>query len=219
VRRREPTAYFGQESGIGLALNYFRRPALRVGILGLGAGTIATYGRSGDVYRFYEINPAIVDVANREFTYLRDSEARVETVLGDARLSLEGEPPQHFDILAMDVFSGDMIPVHLLSREAMQLYVRHLKPDGILAVNITNIYIELSPILDMAARSLGREAWKIENGSDPTRNTSAATWILVGPSAAFASRPELRARASKLDTRTDLRMWTDDYTNLIQVLK
>src|SRR5207244_4450102 len=114
----------------------------RIGIIGLGAGVLAVYGRPRDVYRFYEINPQVLEVAEKEFTFLKDSAAKVEFVAGDARLSLENEDAQGFDVLVVDAFSGDSIPVHLLTQEAAALYFRHLKPDGILVVHVTNVYLD-----------------------------------------------------------------------------
>ena len=130
-RRREPTTYYGPASGIGMVLRDLSGGGpIKVGVIGLGTGTIAAYGRAGDTYRYYEINPLVIQIARRYFTYLSDTKAKVEIALGDARLSLEREQPQNFDVLAVDAFSSDSIPVHLLTREAFALYLRHLKPDG-----------------------------------------------------------------------------------------
>ena len=137
-RRRLHTTYYGSASGVGIAIENTRHSAQRVGMIGLGTGTIASYGRAGDYYRIYEINPLVLEVARREFTYLLDCPAKVDVVLGDARLSLEREPSQQFDVLAVDAFSGDAIPVHLLTLETFRLYFRHLRPDGILAVHVSN---------------------------------------------------------------------------------
>ena len=141
--RRQPVTYFCPQSGIGRAMQAQEGPPRRIGILGLGCGTLAAYGRPGDTLRIYEINPLVLDIARREFTYLRDTPARVEVALGDGRLVLESEPSQQFDLLVMDAFSGDSVPVHLITREAFRTYFRHLKPGGILAVNITNTYLDL----------------------------------------------------------------------------
>lgn len=142
-----PTTYYGESSGIGITLNYFnkRLPVVRVGVIGLGAGTIASYGRTGDQYRFYEINPAVQGIAHSYFSFLRDSHAAVNLVSGDARLSLEREAPQRFDVLAIDAFSGDSIPMHLLTREAFREYIRHMAPGGVLAVHASNQYLNLAP--------------------------------------------------------------------------
>src|SRR5213078_3014628 len=128
----------------------------RVGVLGLGCGTLAAYGRTGDTFRIYEINPLVLQLASAEFSFLRDTPAKVETVLGDGRLSLEREPSQQFDVLVMDAFSGDSVPVHLITREAFEIYFRHLKPGGILAVNITNRYLNLEPVMERAANAFDK---------------------------------------------------------------
>ena len=130
----------------------------RIGILGLGCGTLAAYGRAGDTLRIYEINPQVLEIANRDFTYLKDTDAKVEVAMGDGRLVLESEPPQQFDMLVMDAFSGDSVPVHLITREAFAIYFRHLKPNGILAVNISNTYLNLEPVMERAANAFDKLA-------------------------------------------------------------
>ena len=120
---------------------------LKVGVIGLGTGTLAYYGAKGDVYRFYDINPAVMTIAQRDFTYLQDSDATIELVLGDARLSLEREPPQQFDVLVIDAFSSDAIPVHLITAEALGVYLRHMKPGGVIAFHVTNRFLNLVPVV------------------------------------------------------------------------
>jgi hypothetical protein len=128
---RRPTTYYGERAGVGLAIVGTRTHSpQRVGLIGLGAGTFAAYGRPGDRYRFYAINPLCVEIVRREFTYLRDSQAEIDVTLGDGRLSLEREPSQDFEVLVVDAFTGDSIPVHLLTAEAFALYLRHLRRDG-----------------------------------------------------------------------------------------
>src|ERR1051326_6211762 len=148
ARRRLPTTYYAPITGVGIAVREKqKRGPMRVGVIGLGTGTLSAYGRAGDYYRFYEINPLVPGIARTLFTYLNDCPAKVEIVMGDARLSLERQPDQQFDVLAVDAFSSDSIPVHLLTKEAMLLFYRHLKPDGILAVHISNRYLDLQPVL------------------------------------------------------------------------
>ncbi len=131
ARNDVPTTYYGQQSGVGIALLFARQAGnIRVGVIGLGIGTLARYGQKGDHYFFYEINPLVVDLANKLFDFLGQSEAQVDIIPGDGRLSLERQSPQGFDVLVVDAFSGDAIPVHLLTREAFELYFRHLKPRG-----------------------------------------------------------------------------------------
>jgi hypothetical protein len=218
--RRRPTSYYGPSSGIGVALQSAgRRGALHIGVIGLGAGTIAAYGRAGDRYTFYEINPLDVEVANRQFTFLRDSEASVEVVIGDARLSLESEPPRGFDVLAVDAFSGDSIPVHLLTRQAFELYLRHLNPHGVVAVHVSNQFLDLQPVVEAAAHSLNQEALSISNGDDHSDGIYASNWILVGSAAAFADAPELQDLGVLLTPSSKDVLWTDDYSSLFRIWK
>lgn len=220
-RRREPTAYYGPNSGVGVALRAAgSRSNLRVGVIGLGVGTLAAYGRAGDSYTFYEINPLVAQVANQYFTFLGDSEARNEVVLGDARLSLEREAPQAFDVLVVDAFSGDSIPVHLLTREAFALYFRHLKPDGVLAAHISNQYLNLQPVVEGAATKFGKEAVVVDFGQAASHSgIYPATWVLVGDPQGFLGKPEIE-KAGRIHTPgTDELLWTDDYSSLFSILK
>ena len=159
------------------------------GVLGLGCGTLAAYGKPGDTYRIYEINPLVVQLANKEFTYLRDTPAKVEIVLGDCRLSLEREPSQQFDVLVMDAFSGDSVPVHLLTREAFEIYFRHLKPGGILAVNITNAYLDLRNVIERAATHFGRIAIHYSDYADDSLVCFPSDWALIAPPSIRESAP------------------------------
>jgi spermidine synthase len=188
-----------------------------VGVIGLGVGTLAAYGRPGDHYRFYEINPLVVRLAHEDFSFLGDSAAHVDVVLGDARLSLEHEPPQGFDVLAVDAFSGDAIPVHLLTREAFALYFRHLKPGGVLAVHISNQFLNLAPVVAGAAAVLGKEAVMVRNDADESRGISRATWVLVGDG--FAGKANVEKVGAPLGSSPANLLWTDDYSSLLSVLK
>src|SRR5207248_4464004 len=133
--RRIPTAYYQVTGGAGRALSVLQeKPNLKVGVVGLGGGTLAAYGRAGDTYRFYEIDPNVIRLAREHFTYLADCPATTDVILGDGRLSLEHEQPQNYDLIALDAFSGDIVPVHLLTAEAFDLYQRHLRPGGVIAV-------------------------------------------------------------------------------------
>lgn len=220
VLRRLPTSYYGPDSGIGVTLAAMgRRGPLRVGVIGLGAGTIAVYGRPGDHYTFYEINPLVVEIANHEFTYLRESRAKVDVTLGDARLSLEREPPQQFDVLAVDAFSSDSIPVHLLTREVFALYFRHLKPDGVLAVHISNKYLDLQPVVQAAATLLKKDAMLVQNAGDDERGVSVSKWILVGSGQDFFHQPAVEQAGSLLPPAGQQQLWTDDYSSVFRLLK
>jgi len=219
-RRGLPTSYYGLRSGVGLALlDAHEHAPLRVGVVGLGAGTLAAYGRTGDVFRFYDINSGVAELARSEFTFLKDSLAQVEVVLGDARLSLEREPAQNFDVLALDAFSSDAIPVHLLTVEAFRTYLRHLKPDGILAVHISNRYLDLVPVVQQAARHLSLELRQVENDDDDDAGVYRSDWMLVSASPAAFEGKELKEAAERIDAVPRVRLWTDDYSDLYRILK
>ncbi|MDP1606819.1 MAG: fused MFS/spermidine synthase [Rhodocyclaceae bacterium] len=220
-RRQRPTTYYGPTTGAGLAIELTRTPApQRVGILGLGAGTLLTYGRPEDYYRGYEINPLVLELARTEFSYLADARARVDVVLGDGRLALERDAPQGFDVLLVDAFSGDAVPAHLLTREAFALYFRHLKPDGVLAFHITNRFLDLTPIVALAARQLGYGAVLISNERDDAADVYRASWMLVTNNAALLENPKIRAAMDTLVIPSSkVRPWTDDYSSLLPILK
>ena len=224
-RRSALTTYYGEPSGIGAAIRSkqgrLNRP-LRVGVIGLGAGTIAAYGRSGDVYRFYDIDARVIDIARTQFTFLADSAARVELALGDARLSLEREAPQGFDVLAVDAFSSDAIPVHLITREALGIYLRHVKPDGIVAFHVSNRFLELVPVVARLASEHGAHALLVTD--DPPEDDgdarSRTDWVLVSRDAAALKHKVIAAaKGAAPEERPQWRTWTDDYSNLIQILR
>jgi len=219
ARRREPTAYYGADSGIGIALRAAgeQRPALRVGIIGLGVGTLAAYGRPGDRYSFYEINPLVARLARSEFSYLSDSAAQVEIVLGDGRLSLEREPSRQYDVLAVDAFSGDSIPVHMLTRQAFELYFQHLQPEGVLAVHISNQYLNLKPVVQAAAAALHRPAVVIDNPGDHAHGVFRSTWVLLGNGPSYLGQEEIESAGQRLP-RAAGQLWTDDFSSLFAIL-
>lgn len=219
--RALPTAYYCERSGIGRIFRQLSaRPALKVGVVGLGAGTLAAYGRAADDFRFYEINAQVLDLARSEFSYLADARARLTHVLGDGRLALEREPARQFDLLVMDAFSGDSIPTHLLTLEALRIYLRHLRPDGLLAVHITNHHLDLQPVMAAAARRLGLTAWVFDLPPDEVRDDALcrhSTWVLLQPGpAAPAAIP---AGALELPARPGFQPWTDSFSNLLNILK
>lgn len=219
ILRKQPTTYYGPNTGIGLTLRVKGGQRLRVGLIGLGAGTLAAYGGEGDYYRFYEINPLVIRLARTEFFYLSDCNAHLDIVLGDARLSLERERKQNFDVLAVDAFSSDSIPVHLLTREAFELYFRHLRDNGVLAVHVSNKHLDLVPIVQMASASLGKKSRMIDTDDDDDHNVFGATWILVSSDQAFFDNPRIRTASTAIPTAVHLRLWTDDYSNLFQIVK
>ena len=219
--RRKPVSYFCPDTGIGRAmLAGDRARPRRIGILGLGCGTLIAYGRRGDNIRIYEINPQVLKIAQSDFTYIRDSEAQVETVLGDGRLMLEREPDQHFDILVMDAFSGDSVPVHLITLEAFRTYLRHLRPDGILAVNISNKYLRLEPVMEGAASRFGKVALAFDFSPDEEDNVCfSATWVLImDPRTRERLADRLRG-GRPINPVPGFRPWTDDYSNMFRILK
>ena len=221
-QRGMPTTYYQHSSGIGASLLARReRPGpMRVGVIGLGTGTLAAYGRKGDTYRFYEINPRVIDLAGREFTYLADSNATIELELGDARLSLEHEAPQGFDVFAVDAFSSDAIPVHLITREALALYLRHVRPDGIVAFHVSNRFLELVPVVARLARETGAHAVVVYEGSGEDDSRTQSDWVLVSRDPKALQGKEFETvGAEPTEDREGLRTWTDDYSNLIQILK
>ena len=221
--RRLPVTYFCPESGIGRAMKALEGHPRRIGILGLGCGTLAAYGRPGDTLRIYEINPLVLEIAGREFTYLKDTPAKVEVALGDARLVLESEPTgsgQLFDILVMDAFSGDSVPVHLIAKEAFAIYFRHLKPAGILAVNISNTYLALDPVMERAANAFDKVALVYHwNPKKDDAMCFSCSWTLFMDRETAAAHPELRYGAEVLRQKRPFRVWTDDFSNMFSILK
>lgn len=227
-RRHLPTTYYTEDSGVGLALlNHPARPGpLRVGVLGLGVGTLAAYCQPGDRWRFYEINPAVVRIAEGEggyFHYLADCARQATVVEGDARLSLEQElargERQQFDILVLDTFSSDSIPVHLITREAVALYLQHLAADGILALHISNRYLDLRPLVWELADYFGLQTALVNtSGDDERRQTSV--WMLAARNADLLKVPAIADRTTpRPDPAPVVRLWTDDYSNLFEMLQ
>ena len=218
-RRRWPTTYFGENTGLGMAILAGRSDSpQRIGVIGLGAGTLAAYGRPKDYYRFYEINPLVIQLAHSEFTFLSDCPATVETVLGDARLSLEQELPQNFDVLVVDAFSGDSVPIHLLTREAFAMYFRHLKPSGILAVHVSNSYLELAPIVKLAADYYSKEARLVDSDEDEEKDAFTATWVLVSGRLGVFKARVFDETADEIKPKATVRLWTDDYSSIYRIL-
>jgi hypothetical protein len=204
-RNRLPTTYYGPQSGVGQVLTASGR-ARRVAVVGLGAGTLATYGRDGDSFRFYEINPAVIQIASRYFHFLDTSAARTDIVEGDGRLALEKEPPGSFDVIVLDAFSDDSIPVHLMTKEAFGVYFRILRGDGVLAIHVTNRYLNLEPVVESLAAGSGKNTVTIHSSAEPGRKILPADWVLVSGEPKSVRKPKTR-------------LWTDDYSNLFQVLK
>lgn len=215
----QPTTYYAHESGVGFALDHCCSGTKRVGVVGLGAGTLAAFGEPGDTFRFYEINPQIVGIARNSFSYWRDSLAQVDVVMGDARLSLESEAPQQFDVLAVDAFSGDAIPVHLLTKEAFAVYLRHLKPTGILAIHTSNTYLDLAPVVQLAAVSVGYPTRLVTNADNHRKLIDASDWVLLAKNQNFLDELDTSVMVEAIDVPPRLQVWTDDYNNLFQILR
>ncbi|MBN1909873.1 MAG: fused MFS/spermidine synthase [Pirellulales bacterium] len=232
-----PTSYYGLESGAGLAVRFHPRRGgdethpkpLQIGVIGLGAGTMAAHGKPGDRIRFYEINQDVIQFSKEYFTFLADSRARgadVDVVLGDARISLERAlaegRPEEFDVLVVDAFSSDSIPVHLLTHECCEIYWKHLKPDGILAIHISNRFLDLGPIVRGLANEFGHKNVMVDSKSedDDPHGVDSATWVLVTSNDAFLeSDPVRKARDAWPDNAPAPIVWTDDFSNLFQVLR
>jgi hypothetical protein len=222
-RRRFITTYYQETAGIGLAIKSRQEGGpTRVGVIGLGTGTIAAYGRKGDVYRFYDIDPRVVWLAKEEFAFLADSPAKIEVALGDARLSLEREAPQNFDVLAVDAFSSDAIPVHLITKEALGIYLKHVKSDGIVAFHVSNRFLQLIPVVARLAKEQGAHAALVNDDPDDEDESlrSRSDWVLVSRDKAALERDAIvKGGAQPAEDRPEWRTWTDDYSNLIQILK
>jgi hypothetical protein len=233
-KRGLPTSYYGLTSGVGRALTELREglsrsaneKSLRIGVAGLGVGTLAAYAKPGDYIRFYEINPEVISIASdrQYFSYLKDCPAKLDVIVGDARLSMEHElqqgQPQRFDLLALDTFSGDAIPVHLLTKEAFQIYLSEIKkPDGIIAVHITNSYFDLRPVLSRIAEHFELKcAWLHSAGDGKT--TSYNDWVLLSRDGNFLDTLSVPMSSTSNEAyHSVVPLWTDDYSNLFQVLR
>ncbi len=228
--RKQPTTYYGEGTGVDLAMRLHPRRladdqknrSLRVGIVGLGAGSIAAYGQPDDTFRFYEINRDVIAMSDQYFSYLRDSPAKTKVVVGDARIALDRElangESQQFDVLAIDAFSSDAIPLHLLTRECADLYRKHLADDGLLLIHISNRYLDLNPITLALAQHLGWKAIQIDSDSDDELGVYSATWIIITANNDFLSHSEVQdAHTPWAEDQASL-LWTDDFASLWQVI-
>ena len=215
--RRQPSTYYSHSSGIGRLLRQPAEAGRHIGVIGLGAGTLAVYGGPLDRLRFYEINPTVISFAREHFTFLSDCKSQVNIVSGDARLVLEREPEQQFDVLVLDAFSSDAIPVHLLTFEAMQIYEHHLKPGGVVAVHISNAHFDLEPVV----RAMGRESGFDSQVQTCKREADDgvafdSVWMLM------CRDPAVLEAATGRETESAgsrALLWTDDRNNLLNVLK
>jgi len=217
--RNEAMSYYWADTGIGRALQTLKgRADARVGIVGMGTATVASYGEKGQTYRFYDINPEIVKLAREKFYFLSDLEARggtVEVAMGDARRSLETEPAQRFDVLLLDAFSGDSVPVHLLTREAFQMYQRHMKPDGIIAVHVSSRYLTLTPVVEKVAASVGWKTTRIATEEDGYNEST--DYVMVTNNEEFLQENPIGVEWEGMFPSVIL--WTDKSNNLFEILK
>lgn len=215
-----PTSYYSPDSGVGQAIQAAQAKApTKVGVIGLGTGTLATYSRAGDEYVFYDINPLVAEMARTRFTYLADAKGALALAMGDARVSLQQQAPQGFDVLVLDAFSGDSIPVHLLTAQAFADYFRHLKPSGVLAVHTSNRYLDLNPVVKAAAVHFGKASVLVQNGIDEASRTNAAAWVLLGqPGTSLLGELEGRSDPGYA-AMPAARLWTDDYSSVLTVLR
>jgi len=222
ARKDWPTSYYGPHSGIAIALNALDKPNRRIGVVGLGAGTLAAWGLPGDTFRFYEINPDVQQIARTWFSFLNDSKARTEVVLGDARVQLERElaagRSRDFDLIAVDAFSSDSIPMHLLTAECADIYRQRLAPGGVLALHISNRALNLDPVARGMASYLGWTAVQVVSGDDPATGESSSRWVLITSNQDFLERAGLAHRLSGWSSRAPI-IWTDDFASLWHVLK
>lgn len=219
--RYKATSYYGLDSGVGRAIRAIqKRGPVRVGVVGLGAGVLSNYGRAGDFYRVFEINPLVEKIAQTEFTFFPHSPADKKILMGDARLTMERMESLQLDLLAVDAFSSDAIPVHLLTREALAVYFRHLKPDGILALHISNRYLDLEPVCARGAEDFKKVAMTVSDDGSEQPYLSASTWVLLtSDSMIFNDDAFKDADIAPAKVKKDFRAWTDDYSNVFQILK
>jgi hypothetical protein len=221
LRRRWPTSYYGPNSGAGVVFTAIASPR-RVAVIGLGTGTIAAWGRRGDTFRFYEINPAVEPIARTWFSYLKDSQAQVEVVPGDARVQLENELAQghagNFSVIAVDAFSGDAIPLHLLTAEAGDLYKRHLVAGGALLLHISNRALDLEPVTRGLAAHMGWTAVLFASGPQEEIGELSAHWVLITNNTALLNYPLLAGSVSHWGDTAPIQ-WTDDFSSLWHVVR
>lgn len=225
ANKKIPTSYYSVDSGLGLIFINYKRlysPPIRIGVVGLGAGTIAAYGQKGDVVRFFEINPAVVELSKNYFTYIKDSPAKVEIVLGDGRIKLEEENVQKlplYDLLVLDAFSDDAIPMHLLTNEAFTSYTKRLKPQGALLINTANSYLNLQPVIKKLARHNHFIFFIASQDNNDSNASAPSQWSILTKNKTLIKQPDLNKFIGNKNNIKDIPLWTDSYNNLLQVLR
>jgi hypothetical protein len=221
--QHEPVSYYASGTGVGAALRVLPRRPRQIGVVGLGAGIMAAWGRTNDVVRFYEINPGIVRLCDKHFSYRAATPARGELLMGDARLTLEREAADPhlpgLDLLVLDAFSSDSIPLHLLTREAFAVYARRLRPEGVLAVHISNRFLRLEPLVRGLAADAGLSAALLTNDADGETGTDQSAWVLVTGNKDFLASPIVKLRQQPWPDKVSPLVFTDAYSNLYQLLR
>jgi spermidine synthase len=223
ARVRQPTSYFTETSGGALAIasqREYKKKPLHIGIIGMGVGTLATYGLTGDRITFYEIDPQVVEVANRYFSFIPNSRATTSTVVGDARLQLEKQTNQQFDVVIIDAFSSDAIPVHLITREAFAVYRRHLTKDGLIVFHVSNRYLDLKPVIAQLSNDVGWFAAAVRDyPPNPSPAKALTDYVIVAKSESLLKVPPLISQVKSIKIPDKLSLWTDDYNNLFHILR
>jgi SAM-dependent methyltransferase len=215
--RDQPISYFGPGAGIAKALDFYSGRPRRVGIIGLGVGSFTAWGKTGDYFRIYELDPDVVKIAREQFWYLSDAKAKIDVVVGDGRLNMERDPPQNFDLISVDAFSSDAIPIHLLTREALRAYRRHLAPGGVIVYNVTNRFVNLPPQLKLVAEAEGMKVL-LMNDDPSDEKYSGTSYVLVTDNPQFLADKRF-ADAEDITPIKGLQTWTDGFNNLFKVVR
>lgn len=214
-----PTTYYSTESGLGRCLQYFpKTESLRIGAVGLGVGTIATWTDSTDYLRVYEINPDVIAFAKEYFYYLNDSKSKIDIVVGDARVSMEREAPQEFDIIVLDAFNSDSPPIHLLTEEAFKIYYKHLKKDGAIAIHISSKHLDFYPAMTLMAKQF-HTSFRFIRDENPKNDVyrMISSWILISDNIELLNAPEVMKASSLLDENKSVSLWTDDHSSIFSI--
>jgi SAM-dependent methyltransferase len=217
AKRKEPISYFGPGSGIARALDFYAGRPRRIGIIGLGVGSFTAWGKAGDYFRIYELDPEVVKIAQNQFWYLSDTKAKVDLVTGDGRLNMERDQPQRFDLISVDAFSSGSIPIHLLTREALQAYRRHLAPGGVIVYNVTNRFVNLAPQLKLVAEAEGMKVIQIDDSPEDEKY-SGTSYVLVTENATLIADKRF-ADAEAIEPIKGLKAWTDSNNNLFKIVR
>ncbi len=218
----QPVSYYGPHSGMALLMNALGNRPKRMAVVGLGTGTMAAWGHTGDEVQFYEINPQVEEVARKWFTYLEDSPAKVGVTLGDARVQMERElaegQSEDYDVIVVDAFSSDAIPIHLLTAECAEIYKQRLKPGGMLMIHISNRTLELDSVVRGIAEHLGWQARHLLSSGDRETGEDISRWVLITSDTGFLERSGIDRMASGWTAAPPL-LWKDDFASLWHVIR